>query len=171
MLKSRPNDPLILLNAADAAVLAGDKSYADKALQQFMALKNYDPQSLTEAARIYRSMGQSAQATQLLRKAVDIEQTESQRSLIARGGSTSVAANPFADRGQRNQLGRTSIDEIPLPAKTLLQPGPALAAANPFAAPGTLNTGVEQTSSARRALDDLLQERSGYVTQGGDHSQ
>ena len=166
LLKSRPNDPLILLNAADAAVLAGDKSYADKALQQFMALKNYDPQSLTEAARIYRSMGQTAQATQLLRKAVDIEQTESQRSLIARGGSTSVAANPFADRGQRNQLGRTSIDEIPLPAKTLLQPGPALAAANPFAAPGTLNAGVEQTSSARRALDDLLQERSGYVTQG-----
>ena len=53
--------------------LAGDKSYADKALQQFMALKNYDPQSLTEAARIYRSMGQSAQAiSELVQMTVEL---------------------------------------------------------------------------------------------------
>ena len=38
--------------------------------------------------------------------------------------------------------------------------------ANPFAPSGTVNVAVEQVSSAQRALDSILQERSGYVTQG-----
>jgi Tfp pilus assembly protein PilF len=205
LLQRQPNDPQILLNAADAAVQAHDNGYAERALEQFLKLETYDPQSLTEAARIYRSMGKSSQATELLRKAVAIEQNEQKRSLTAQANSLNVAPNPFVGLpGQRNQVSRVPVDTIPAPAQAHLEaatpvmvasntalpidayPGqaqPRMAAAgagtqalpagrfagaggNPFAPQGTVNVAVDQTSSAQRALDNILQERSGYVTLG-----
>jgi Tfp pilus assembly protein PilF len=205
LLQRQPNDPQILLNAADAAVQAHDNGYADRALEQFLKLETYDPQSLTEAARIYRSMGKSSQATELLRKAVAIEQNEQKRSLTAQANSLNVAPNPFVGLpGQRNQVSRVPVDTIPAPAQAQLEaakpvmvasndaqpadayPGQAqprmaapvagrqalsagrfaAAGGNPFAPQGTVNVAVDQASSAQRALDNILQERSGYVTQG-----
>ncbi|WP_055127913.1 cellulose biosynthesis protein BcsC [Pseudomonas mediterranea] len=199
LLKRNPNDPLVLLNAADAAVLAHDNGYAENALEQFMALQNYDPESLTEVARIYRAMGNSGKATEVLRKAVAIEQSEKQRSLAAQPGAMSVAANPFAGgAGQRRQVLRAPASAIPPPAEAILNGGVMLASAdgvpadaypgqprtsaqaasvrgtavaqgNPFNAqpqPRTVMTVVDSTSSAQRALNDILQERSGYVAQG-----
>jgi tetratricopeptide (TPR) repeat protein len=205
LLQRQPNDPQILLNAADAAVQAHDNGYAERALEQFLKLETYDPQSLTEAARIYRRMGKSSQATELLRKAVAIEQNEQKRSLTAQANSLNVAANPFVGLpGQRNQVSRAPIDAIPAPAQAQLEvaapvvvasnaalpadayPGQAQprmadagartqalpagrfagAGGNPFAPQATVNVAVDQTSSAQRALDNILQERSGYVTQG-----
>jgi Tfp pilus assembly protein PilF len=205
LLQRQPNDPQILLNAADAAVQAHDNGYAERALEQFLKLETYDPQSLTEAARIYRSMGKSSQATELLRKAVAIEQNEQKRSLTAQANSLNVAPNPFVGiPGQRNQVSRVAVDAIPAPAQAQLEaaapvmvagnaalppdayPGqaqPRMATAgtgtqalpagrfagaggNPFAPQGTVNVAVDQASSAQRALDNILQERSGYVTQG-----
>lgn len=204
LLKSQPNDPQILLNAADAAVLARDNGYAERALDQFVKLKNYDPQSLTEAARIYRSMGKTSQAADLLRKAVDIEQTEQKRSFMAQSGASNTSVNPFAGVSTRRQQGDlVSHDVIPLPAQTVLESLPSVstnygqrpddmyrepsarsrvlpgssvevipavrtagATANPFAPQGTVNVAVDQVSSAQRALDNILQERSAYVTQG-----
>jgi len=205
LLQRQPNDPQILLNAADAAVQANDNGYAERALDQFLKLQTYDPQSLTEAARIYRRMGKTSQATELLRKAVAIEQNEQKRSLTAQANSLNVAPNPFVGLpGQRNQVSRTPADTIPAPAQAQLEaaapvmvasnaalpadayPGqvqPRMVAAgtgrqalpagrfagatgNPFAPQGTVNVAVDQVSSAQRALDNILQERSGYVTQG-----
>ena len=198
LLQRQPNDPQILLNAADAAVQAHDVGFAERALEQFLKLETYDPRSLTEAARIYRSMGKSSQATELLRKAVAIEQNEQKRSLTTQANSATVASNPFAGlTGQRNQ-----VDAIPAPAQTILQPALMLASnttlpddaypgqvqprrvaagtdrqalsggqfagnsGNPFVVQGTVNVAVAETSSAQRALDNILQERSAYVTQG-----
>jgi Tfp pilus assembly protein PilF len=209
LLQRQPNDPQILLNAADAAVQAHDNGYAERALEQFLKLETYDPQSLTEAARIYRSMGKSSQATELLRKAVAIEQNEQKRSLNAQANSLNVAPNPFVGlSGQRNQVSRVPVDAIPAPAQVQLEaatpmllasndalpadayPGQAQpqaqsrmaaagagrqalpagrfadAAGNPFAPQGTVNVAVDQVSTAQRALDNILQERSGYVSQG-----
>jgi cellulose synthase operon protein C len=204
LLQRQPNDPQILLNAADAAVQAHDIGFADRALEQFLKLETYDPQSLTEAARIYRSMGKTSQATELLRKAVAIEQNEQKRSLTAQANTLNVAPNPFVGLpGQRNQVSRTSVDAIPAPAQTLLESAPVMVASNaalpadaypvqaqprmaaadtgrqalpagrfagtagnPFAPQATVNVAVDQASSAQRALDNILQERSGYVTQG-----
>ncbi|MGE8065417.1 cellulose synthase subunit BcsC-related outer membrane protein [Pseudomonas sp. NPDC089569] len=202
LLQRQPNDPQMLLNAADAAVQAHDIGYAERALEQFQKLQNYDPQSLTEAARIYRSMGKTSQATELLRKAVAIEQDEQKRSLNAQASSLNVAPNPFVGLpGQRNQVSRAPVDTIPAPAQAQLQaamvasnaPLPvdaypdqvqpralasdtgrqalpagryAATAGNPFAPQGTVNVAVDQVSSAQRALDNILQERSGYVSQG-----
>ncbi|EPN31201.1 cellulose synthase operon protein C, partial [Pseudomonas syringae pv. actinidiae ICMP 18807] len=73
----------VLLGAADAAVKAHDYGFAEKALSQFRKLERNDPQTLTEAARIYQSMGQTGAATELLRKAVAIEQSERQRAMAA----------------------------------------------------------------------------------------
>jgi len=205
LLQRQPNDPQILLNAADAAVQAHDNGYAERALEQFLKLETYDPQSLTEAARIYRSMGKSSRATELLRKAVAIEQNEQKRSLTAQANSLNVAPNPFVGLpGQRSQVSRVPVDTIPAPAQAQLEvaapvmaannealpadayPGqaqPRMAApnvarqglsegrfaavgGNPFAPQGTVNVAVDQASSAQRALDNILQERSGHVTQG-----
>jgi Tfp pilus assembly protein PilF len=204
LLQHQPNDPQILLNAADAAVQAHDIGYADRALEQFLKLETYDPQSLTEAARIYRSMGKSSQATELLRKAVAIEQNEQKRSLTAQANTLNVAPNPFVGlQGQRNQVSREPVDIIPAPAQAQLESAPVMVASNaalpadaypgqtqprmvaadtgrqampagrfagtagnPFAPQATVNVAVDQASSAQRALDNILQERSGYVTQG-----
>lgn len=204
LLQRQPNDPQILLNAADAAVQAHDIGYADRALEQFLKLETYDPQSLTEAARIYRSMGKSSQATELLRKAVAIEQNEQKRSLTAQANTLNVAPNPFVGLpGQRNQVSRAPADTIPAPALAQLDAAPVMVASNaalpadaypgqaqprrvasgaerqalpagrfagatgnPFAPQATVNVAVDQASTAQRALDNILQERSGYVTQG-----
>ncbi|MBT2338471.1 MULTISPECIES: cellulose synthase subunit BcsC-related outer membrane protein [Pseudomonas] len=199
LLKRNPNDPLVLLNAADAAVLAHDNGYAENALDQFMALQTYDPQSLTEVARIYRAMGQTSKATEVLRKAVAIEQAEKQRSLAAQPGAMNVAANPFADvAGSRRQVLRAPASAIPPPAEAILNggamvasaegvpadayarqprrsaltasvPGATVAQANPFNVQPpsqTVLTVVDSTSSAQRALNGILQERSGYITEG-----
>ncbi|MHC8348100.1 cellulose biosynthesis protein BcsC [Pseudomonas sp. RT4P38] len=204
LLQRQPNDPQILLNAADAAAQAHDIAYADRALEQFLKLETYDPQSLTEAARIYRSMGKTSQATELLRKAVAMEQSEQKRSLSVQANRLHVAPNPFVGLpGQRNQVSRVPVDSIPAPAQAQLEAAPVMvasnvalpadaypgqaqprmvaagaarqplpagrfadAAGNPFAPQGSVNVAVDQVSSAQRALDNILQERSGYVTQG-----
>ncbi|MQT49804.1 tetratricopeptide repeat protein [Pseudomonas helleri] len=204
LLQRQPNDPQMLLNAADAAVLAHDNGYAERALEQYEKLQNFDPQSLEQAARIYRSMGKSSKATDLLRKAVGIEQSEQKRSLASQMATSNTPGNPFAGTSsQRFKEGRAALDTIPAPTQALLEsssytssssvplpadlyadpltrsrapagstvavvPGVRLGGdtANPFAPSGTVNVAVEQVSSAQRALDSILQERSGYVTQG-----
>ena len=191
--------------------MTADRSFSVSRTDQVPALhtrchepKLQHPQSLTEAARIYRSMGKTSQAADLLRKAVDIEQTEQKRSFMAQSGASSTSVNPFAGVSTRRQQGDlASHDVIPLPAQTVLESLPSVstnygqrpddmyrepiarsralpgssvevipavrtagATANPFAPQGTVNVAVDQVSSAQRALDNILQERSAYVTQG-----
>lgn len=199
LILRQPDDPHMLLNAADAAVLAHDNGYAERALAQFEKLQNFDPQSLEQAARIYRSMGKSSKATELLQKAVGIEQSEQKRSQAAQASARTASGNPFA--GITSRRSQAALDAIPLPAQDMLDSAPIRSAntvplpadlysdpvvsnriptragvvpavrlggdtANPFAPSGTVNVAVEQTSSAQRALDNILQERSAYVTQG-----
>lgn len=132
LLKTNAKDPAVLLGAANSAVLAQDRAYANDALERFVGLQSGDPASLTEAARIYQSMGKTNEATALLRKAVLIEQTENQRSLAMRSGTVNVAQNPF--RGQRSQTSATSVSAVPLPAQTVLNRNIAAPTGNPFLA-------------------------------------
>lgn len=189
LLQRQPNDPQVLLGAADAAVKAHDHAFAEKALGQFLALERYEPQSLTEAARIYQSMGKTGAATELLRKAVAIEQSEKQRFMAAQAGPTTTSSNPFAASGPRSLAANTA-QAVPAPAQVLLSggesfdsagalasnayPGQALAQqplssgraqtvrGNPFAAASA----TQQQSNAQRALNRILEQRSGYVSQG-----
>lgn len=148
LLQRQPNDPQVLLGAADAAVKAHDPASANKALEQFLRLGRYDALTLTEAARIYESVGKTGAAEELLRKAVSIEQTEKQRILAVQIGPAAApnTATPAAASGPRSVA---AADAIPLPAQATLN--------------GDDGT---QVSSAQSALNRILSLRSGYVTQG-----
>ncbi|MDF7795286.1 cellulose biosynthesis protein BcsC [Pseudomonas syringae] len=186
LLQRKPNDPQVLLGAADAAVKAHDYGFAEKALSQFRTLQRNDPQSLTEAARIYQSMGQTGAATELLRKAVAIEQSEKQRLMATQGGAGVISSNPFAASGSR---GLAAASAIPAPAQVSLSGGAAtdLPATRGTAYPGQsaaqqpLSGGRaqsvrdnpflaaadrDQASSAQQALNRILEQRSGFVSQG-----
>lgn len=130
LVQRNPKDAGVLLGAADAAVLARDNAYAEKTLDQFVRLQNTDPASLTEAARIYRAMGKTGEATALLRKAVAIEQSERQRVLTTQRDALGLAPNPFlGQRPQRSQVIRNVAAAVPPPAEAFLDGDTAVAAA------------------------------------------
>jgi Tfp pilus assembly protein PilF len=110
LLQRQPNDPQLLLGAADAAVLAQDTAFAEQALQQLLKTESGNPQTLTEAARRYQNMGQTGTATDLLRKAVAIEQSEKRRNQGGQLAGSTVAPNPFAGiSGPRSEVSRDSL--------------------------------------------------------------
>ncbi|KZN20232.1 MULTISPECIES: cellulose biosynthesis protein BcsC [Pseudomonas] len=181
LLQRQPNDPQLLLGAADAAVLAQDTAFAEQALQQLLKTESGNPQTLTEAARRYQNMGQTGTATDLLRKAVAIEQSEKRRSQGGQLAGSSVAPNPFAGiSGPRSEVSRdTLLAAIPPPVQEM--PGSVRshtpfgidAPPRPQQASNRFESQLpraalvsEDISPAQLALNKILQERSAYVTQG-----
>ncbi|RON35784.1 cellulose synthase [Pseudomonas frederiksbergensis] len=181
LLQRQPNDPQLLLGAADAAVLAQDTAFAEQALQQLLKTESGNPQTLTEAARRYQNMGQTGTATDLLRKAVAIEQSEKRRSLGGQLAGSTVAPNPFAGiSGPRSEVSRdTLLAAIPPPVQEM--PGSVRshtpfgidAPPRPQQASNRFESQLpraalvsEDISPAQLALNRILQERSAYVTQG-----
>ncbi|WLG88751.1 cellulose biosynthesis protein BcsC [Pseudomonas cucumis] len=181
LLQRQPNDPQLLLGAADAAVLAHDTAFAEQALQQLLKTESGNPQTLTEAARLYQNMGKTGTATDLLRKAVAIEQSEKRRSQSGQLAGSTVAPNPFAGvSGPRSEVSRdTLLAAIPPPVQELpsrlTSPPPfgidapprPQQASNRFE-PQLPRAALvsEDISPAQLALNKILQERSAYVTQG-----
>jgi tetratricopeptide (TPR) repeat protein len=181
LLQRQPNDPQLLLGAADAAVLAQDTAFAEQALQQLLKTESGNPQTLTEAARRYQNMGQTGTATDLLRKAVAIEQSEKRRNQSGQLAGSSVAPNPFAGvSGPRSEVSRdTLLAAIPPPVQEM--PGSVRsytpfgidAPPRPQQASNRFESQLpraalvsEDISPAQLALNKILQERSAYVTQG-----
>lgn len=123
LVKGNAQDTGLLLNAADAAVLAKDRAYADTLLGQFSRLDNNDPVLLTEAARIYKSLGKTKEATVLLRKAVALESRADQRNLASRPGNMDLSVNPF--RNQSREVAGYAAPTLPPPAQTALYRGAA----------------------------------------------
>ncbi|WLG42575.1 cellulose biosynthesis protein BcsC [Pseudomonas sp. FP1740] len=181
LLQRQPNDPQLLLGAADAAVLAHDTGFAEQALQQLLKTESGNPQTLTEAARLYQNMGKTGTATDLLRKAVAIEQSEKRRNQSGQLAGSTVAPNPFAGvSGPRSEVSRdTLLAAIPPPAQEM--PGSVRStspfgidalprpqqASNPFESQLPRAALVsEDISPAQLALNKILQERSAYVTPG-----
>ena len=111
LAERNPRDVTVLLGAADTAMQAHDNAYALRLLDQFNKLESSDPTTLTEAARIYRALGKTGEATALLRKAVAIENSARQRSLMAQGNGFDPAINPF--RTQRRLPGNENVAAIP----------------------------------------------------------
>ena len=181
LLQRQPNDPQLLLGAANAAVLAQDTAFAEQALQQLLKTESGNPQTLTEAARLYQNMGQTGTATDLLRKAVAIEQSEKRRSQSGQLAGSTVAPNPFAGvSGPRSEVSRdTLLAAIPPPVQEMPgsvrsdtpfgidAPSRSQQASNRFESQLPRAALVsEDISPAQLALNKILQERSAYVTQG-----
>ncbi|MGV8916707.1 MAG: cellulose synthase subunit BcsC-related outer membrane protein [Pseudomonas sp.] len=192
LLQNDPRNADLQLGVADLAAQEHDYALADRALKQALTLKPGVPQVLTESARIYRSMGQTGQATDLLRRAVNIEDgQENDRGRLA-SGSAMAPANPFLNLpGQHRRKAITTADAmIPTAVETdslsasdadasspfdLPDTPPAkpyarktsAASANPFAADSLTDSDQPaDMSPAQRALNEILQERSGYIAQG-----
>ncbi|UVJ44157.1 cellulose synthase subunit BcsC-related outer membrane protein [Pseudomonas sp. LS1212] len=204
LVQRDPDNAQLLIGAADAAVQARDMAFAEKSVAKAVMLEPGNPDTLTNAARIYRVLGKSGEAAALLRKAVSIEQSEKRHTLIAQAGSPNVAANPFVGLpGQRRQTTAAATaelvplpaamtptapvaDDLPIPAGSTqayagqgyttseAYAGQTYASAlpgasgvdNPFAARSAAAAPRNDMSPAQRALNEILQERSAYVTQG-----
>lgn len=169
LLQRQPNDPQLLLGAADTAVLAHDAAFAEQALQQLLKTEPGNPQTLTQAARLYQNIGKTGIATDLLRKAVALEQSEKRRSEDGQMTGALPVSNPFAKGSdQRNEVNRnTVLAAIPPPVQEMPIIVAPQQASHPFESRPTPTAPTsEDISPAQQALNKMLQERSAYVTQG-----
>jgi len=190
LLQNDPHNADLQLSVASLAAQDHDYAQADKSLKAALALKPGVPKVLTSAAGTYRAMGKSAEAAELLRQAVAIEGGQ------RRDGQPLDLQDDDSDNPFRNQTGqprrgaaRTADPLAPgSEAADTMPPDPAMApqlysasdavsdssldsdpapSANPFA-PGRRSDDLARLnqSPAQLALDEILQERSGYIAQG-----
>ncbi len=190
LLQNDPRNADLQLSVANLAAQEHDYAQADKSLRTALALKPGVPKVLTSAAGTYRAMGKSAEAAELLRQAVTIEGGQ-RRDGQPLDSLDDDSDNPFRNQpGQSRRVAARSEDPL-MPgseAADTMPPDPAMAPqlysnsdavpdggldsdpapiGNPFAPgrrpgdPARLNQ-----SPAQRALDEILQERSGYIAQG-----
>ncbi|SDS05775.1 Tfp pilus assembly protein PilF [Pseudomonas asplenii] len=194
LIKADPGNAKLQLGLADIAMQGRDYSLAEHSVEKALELEPGVPLTLTASARIYREMGKTGEAARLLRKAIEIENGQRVDTYVANVASGSaVSSNPFVGlAGQRRQgtalaqaslipppvdasstgLSAGDMELIPAPVAQKAQataPAPvASRSANPFGeeayardtAPGA------GLSPAQAALNDILQDRTGYVVQG-----
>ena len=154
LVQRNPQNTEVLLGAADAAAQSHDHPFAENVLDQFVKLQSVDPASLTEAARVYRAIGKTSEATDLLRKAVAIELSDKQRGLALQAGASNVAVNPF--RRQRSQLASDSASAIPPPAEAVLHSGIAAADGFPADARGPARSAPTIAQGRAQSLDTAM---------------
>ncbi|WP_248806685.1 cellulose biosynthesis protein BcsC [Pseudomonas sp. MWU13-2100] len=190
LLQNDPRNADLQLSVASLAAQDHDYAQADKSLRTALALKPGVPKVLTSAAGTYRAMGKSAEAAELLRQAVAIEGGQ-RRDGQPQGNLDDDSDNPFRNQsGQPRRSAAHAADPL-MPgneAADTMPPDPALApqlysssdavpdsgldsdpapSGNPFA-PGRRSDDSARLnqSPAQLALDEILQERSGYIAQG-----
>ncbi|RMR73889.1 Cellulose synthase operon protein C [Pseudomonas savastanoi pv. fraxini] len=95
-------------------------------------------------------MGQTGAATELLRKAVAIEQSEKQRVMAAQAVPTSItSSNPFAAGGSRSLAAASA---IPAPAQVSLSGGRALETSNALETSAPRDTAYPGQIAAQQPL-------------------
>jgi tetratricopeptide (TPR) repeat protein len=194
LLERNPDDARLHLGAAEMAARVKAGGYAEKALERALAIAPNDVEILTGAAGVYRELGRTSKAAELLRKVVAQEQQQSE--VVARAVPSAAPGNPFAGVGSRAAGGglvpppaaaegyapvALASNAIPAPASAERAPQPMVPAntlvyrdapqANPFGVqPGRPGSVVVDSraglSEAARALDEIVQQRSAYVVQG-----
>ncbi|WP_191486069.1 cellulose biosynthesis protein BcsC [Pseudomonas sp. FEN] len=193
LIKADPGNAKLQLGLADVALQGRDFDLAEQAVKKALELEPGVPQTLTASARIYRGMGKTGEAGKLLRKAIEIEDSQRQDIYVAAAPQgPAQSANPFVGLpGQRRQAtvlasanlvpppinasvglgsGLGSGDSEAIPAAVERRNGVAAAtnaAANPFGNPYARDNGPRtDLSPAQLALNEIVEDRSGYVVQG-----
>lgn len=183
LLAGDPNNASLHLGLADIAMQGRDYAQADASVKKALALEPDIPQTLTHSARIYRGMGKTGEARKLLNKALEIEKRE---TLASNLGAPAIdppprSDNPFVglpgQRKQATQLASADLVPPPVPAKDQRSPAgdadaprdgspgaPLLLAKNDVYASDA--AAADEPSPARQTLDEIAQERSGYLKQG-----
>lgn len=182
LMQRHPQDASLQVAVAGLAARRNDKALAESSLENALKLAPQDAQILTSAAEVYRSLGRSGTAAELLRKVVAQEKRQQSPSFAA--AAPTVGSNPFAGVGS----GVTSDVGIPAPVQAIsetadplssyaqigsgLPPAPysqsGTSVGNPFAVDvqGGTRDRLAGMSEAARSLDQITQERSPFVAQG-----
>ncbi|MGY2374690.1 cellulose synthase subunit BcsC-related outer membrane protein [Pseudomonas sp. SDO524_S393] len=187
LVQQNPNNARLQLGLAGIALKGGNRSLAESATDKALRLDPTSAETLTAAGQIYQGLGRNAEAAELLRRALAIENTQRVQARSALADAQGVAYNPFVGLpGQRRQITDLAVDRgavpppIDAPANVVpapvAAPGTAIPAngfvasnklSDPFVPPTRIAALDNPTlSPARRALDGLLRDRSGYLVQG-----
>jgi len=182
LMQRHPQDASLQVAVAGLAARRNDKALAESSLENALKLAPQDAQILTSAAEVYRTLGRSGTAAELLRKVVVQEKRQQSPSFAA--AAPTVGSNPFAGVGS----GVASDVGIPAPVQAMSEtadplssyaqigselppapyPQPGASVGNPFAvdAQGATRDRMAGMSEAARSLDQITQERSAFLAQG-----
>ena len=177
LIQQNPNNARLQLGLADIALKGSDRDLAQSASDKALALEPGNPEILTSAARIYQGLGKNSEAAQLLRKALASENAMKAKTQVAQASAPGTSYNPFVGLpGQRRQVTDLTVagavpPPIDAPTKTVTSSAFASATSNdlsePFVPPSSIaSVDSPELSPARRALDTILRDRTGYVVQG-----
>lgn len=158
LVQRHPQDANLQVGAADMAAQQAENGYAEERLEQALKLAPNDVDILTTAARVYRYLGRTGTAAELLGKVVAQEKREQTPSYAASTRPASAPANPFAGVGSL----AAAPAAIPDPVSTLAAPVerprlalddiPAPASSQPRA-PARTELPVSTTRDSLLALD------------------
>ncbi|MBC9249906.1 hypothetical protein A9179_06415 [Pseudomonas alcaligenes] len=115
LVKRHPDDANLLVGAADMAAQEAENDYAEDALERALKRAPNDVDILTTAARVYRYLGRTGKAAELLKKVVAQEKLEQTPSFAASTAPAAAPRNPFAGIGSAAASG----EAIPAPAQSL----------------------------------------------------
>lgn len=115
LVKRHPDDANLLVGAADMAAQEAENDYAEDALERALKLAPNDVDILTTAARVYRYLGRTGTAAELLGKVVAQEKLEQTPSFAASTRPAAAPRNPFAGIGSAP----VAADAVPAPVQTL----------------------------------------------------
>lgn len=177
LIQQNPNNARLQLGLADIALKGNDRGLAQSASDKALALEPGNPEILTSAARIYQGLGKNSEAAELLRKALAIENAMKAKTQVAQASAPGTSYNPFVGLpGQRRQVTDLTVagavpPPIDAPTKSVTSNAFASATSNdlsdPFVPPSSIaSIDSPELSPARRALDTILRDRTGYVVQG-----
>jgi tetratricopeptide (TPR) repeat protein len=191
LIKADPSNAKLQLGLADIALQGRDFSLAESSVKKALELEPAVPQTLTASARIYRGMGKTGEAGKLLRKAIEIENSQRVETYVAAPVDQTAPANPFVGLpGQRRKStmlasaalipppvdapASTAVADIGEPKTLSDTTGRKSYAASSFdgtvTPPGDIyareTTTRNDVSPAQQALNDILQDRTGYAVQG-----
>ncbi|KAF1027456.1 MAG: Cellulose synthase operon protein C [Pseudomonas sp.] len=181
LIQQNPNNAQLQLGLADIALKAGDRGLAQSASDKALTLEPTNPQVLTTAAGVYRGLGKNSEATELLRRALVIENGQKAQARSAMADAQGVAFNPFVGLpGQRRQITDLAAESgavpppIDVPANVVPQDISSPAGrsvqndlSNPFVPPTRIAALDDAAvSPAQRALDGILRDHTASITQG-----
>ena len=112
LVQRHPKDANLQVGAADMAAQQAENGYAEERLEQALKLAPNDVDILTTAARVYRYLGRTGTAAELLGKVVAQEKREQTPSYAARTRPASAPANPFAGVGSQTSVSAAIPDPV-----------------------------------------------------------
>jgi len=177
LIQQNPDNARLQLGLANIALKGRDRDLAQRATDKALALEPGNPEILTSAAGVYQGLGKNSEAAELLRRALVIENAMKARTQVAQAGTEAKSSNPFVGLpGQRRQVTDLTIagavpPPIDAPTNSVTSNAFASATSNdlsdPFVPPSKIaSIDSPELSPARRALDTILRDRTGYVVQG-----